>query len=219
MGQFRAPNLLFASLSVKQKRNLPNLRRKSTGIASNKQFARFWNVAVAGVQGAISVAGAHLTFSYVRNAFMKTRKFGGLIVVALAFAFAGVVVVAKQGLTDDKKVAHSEHNAVMQECAKACSDCQRACDTCTTHCAHLMAAGEKDHLACMASCQDCATCCVCCSQLCARGGPSAMAMAECCAKVCGNCAKACEAFPDDKELTKCAAECRKCEKVCKAMAK
>lgn len=150
---------------------------------------------------------------------MKSRKFGGFVVVALALAVGGVLALAQPGRTEDKKADHSEHNAKMQECAKACSDCQRACDTCTTHCAHLMAEGKKEYLTCLTNCQDCATCCICCSQLCARGGPSAMLMAECCAKACERCGKACEAFPDDKQLKACAEECRKCEKVCRAMAK
>jgi len=148
---------------------------------------------------------------------MKTRKFGGL--AALALAIIGVVALAQPGQTQERKADHAEHNEMMQACAKACADCQRACDMCATHCAHLLAAGEKEHLAAMTNCQDCATCCAACAQICARGGPHSALMADCCATSCDQCAKACEAFPDDKELKTCAQECRKCEKACRTMAK
>ena len=36
-------------------------------------------------------------------------------------------------------------------------------------------------------------------------------------KACAKCAAACEKFPDDAHMKKCAAECRKCEKACKDM--
>ncbi len=152
---------------------------------------------------------------------MKTRTSGIAAAIALMFAFAvvGTNAFAQQTKTQEKKTEHTEHDAMMQECAKACSDCALACNLCATHCAHLLAEGKKEHLACLMSCQDCATCCVGCAQICSRGGPFAALMADCCAKCCAECAKACEAFPDDAELKKCADECRKCEKSCKAMAK
>jgi hypothetical protein len=148
---------------------------------------------------------------------MNIRKLCGVGVVALALF--GVMAVAQQGTAQEKKGDHTEHNAMMQECAKACSDCQRACDFCATHCAHMLANGKKEHLACMMNCQDCATCCAACAQSCSRGGPLSSIMAECCAKCCDKCAVACEAFPDDKQMKACAEECRKCEKSCKAMVK
>ena len=151
---------------------------------------------------------------------MNIRKFCGIGIVALALV--GVITFAQQGPAQEKKerkVEHMEHHAMMQECAKACSDCQRACDLCATHCAHLLADGKKEHLSCLMNCQDCATCCVACAQICARGGPHSALMADCCAKSCEQCAKTCEAFPDDKQLKACAEECRKCEKSCKMMVK
>jgi hypothetical protein len=43
-------------------------------------------------------------------------------------------------------VDHMEHNAMMQSCAKACSDCQRACDSCATHCARRSGDRLRDGL-------------------------------------------------------------------------
>ncbi len=152
---------------------------------------------------------------------MKNRMFGGIGAMALAFTLTivGVDTFAHQAQAADKKADHTEHNAMLQECAKACSDCQRACDLCTTYCANLLADGKKEHLSCLMHCRDCATCCAACSQVCASGGPLSAVMADCCAKCCDQCAKACEAFPDDKHMKACAEECRKCEKACKAIAK
>ena len=118
---------------------------------------------------------------------MNICKFGG--VMALALAIVGLVAFAHEGQTQEKKVDHMEHNAMMQSCAKACSDCQRMCDHCATHCANLLADGKKEHLASLMHCQDCGTCCAACSQVCARGGPLSAVMADCCAKCCDHCAK------------------------------
>ncbi len=152
---------------------------------------------------------------------MKTRRLSGIGVGALALTIAifGVSAFALQAAPQAKKIPHTEHDAVMQDCAKACADCQRACDMCATHCAHLLADGKKEQLECLRQCQDCASCCVACDQICARGGPHAAVMAGCCVKCCEECAKACEAFPDDAHIKACAEECRKCEKVCKGIAK
>jgi hypothetical protein len=116
---------------------------------------------------------------------MNARKFGGIVVVLLALV--AVAAFAQEGKMKD----HKEHNAMMQECAKACSDCQRACDTCATHCAHMLADGKKEHLATLMICRDCATICSACAEICSRGGPFAELIAEACAKACADCATAC----------------------------
>lgn len=149
------------------------------------------------------------------------REFGiaGLSAVALA-AVEGSALA--QGKTKPKAKAkgdahHAEHDEMLQACAKACSDCQRACDTCSTHCAHLLAEGEKAHLTTLATCQDCADFCAAASQIVARGGPFSALICESCADACARCGEACEKFPDDAHMKMCAEECRKCEKACKAM--
>ena len=150
---------------------------------------------------------------------MNTRKFAGIGVAALALAIGGVVAFAQTGQTQEKKVAHTEHDGMMQACAKACSDCQRACDSCATHCTHSLHEGKKEHLTTVMSCQDCATVCVAAAQIVSRGGPHSVLICECCEKACDQCGTACEKFPDDKHMKSCAEECRRCEKACLAMIK
>jgi hypothetical protein len=150
---------------------------------------------------------------------MNTRKIGSIGVAALVLAIGGFVAFAQPGQTQEKKVAHMEHDEMLQACAKACSDCQRACDSCATHCTHMLHEGQKEHLATVMSCQDCATVCAAAAQIVSRGGPHSVLICESCVKSCDQCAKACEAFPDDKHMKACAEECRKCEKACKAMVK
>jgi len=150
---------------------------------------------------------------------MKTRKFGGIGVIALATAIAGLVTFAQQGQSQEKKVDHMEHDEMMQSCAKACSDCQRACDSCATHCTHMLHEGKKEHLTTLTTCQDCATVCSAAAQIVARGGPFSNTICTACAEACSLCAKECEKFPDDKHMKTCAEECRKCEKACRAMVK
>jgi hypothetical protein len=149
---------------------------------------------------------------------MNARKFGGVVVAVLALV--AVAAFAQQEHMKGMKMGdHMEHNAMMQDCAKACSDCQRACDMCATHCAHMVADGKKEHLATLMTCRDCATICSAAAEICSRGGPFAAIIAEACAKACADCATACEKFPDDKHMKACAEECRRCEKACRAMVK
>lgn len=155
---------------------------------------------------------------------MNRRKFGmvGLALVAL-MGFG--VAIAQQAKNDVKKgadkpaIEHAEHNEGLQACAKACSDCQRACDVCSTHCAHLMADGKKEHMMTLMTCQDCADICAAASQVVARGGPFSGIICGSCADACATCAKHCEEFPDDEHMAACAKECRKCEKACREMVK
>ena len=142
------------------------------------------------------------------------REFGmaGVSAGALA-ALAGAVKAQQAG----GSVAHTEHDEMFAACAKACSDCQRACDMCTTHCAHQVHAGKKEHMTTLATCQDCADFCVAASQIVARGGPFAATICASCAEACAMCGEACEKFPDDQHMKMCAEECRKCEKACRDM--
>jgi Domain of Unknown Function (DUF326) len=150
---------------------------------------------------------------------MKIRMLGSIGVMALALAILGVVVFAQNAQTQDKKMDHSEHNAMMQACAKACSDCQQMCNSCTTHCTHMLLQGKKEHLTSLRTCQDCATICSSAAQIVARGGPFSNTICTACAEACSSCGKECEKFTDDQHMKSCAEECRKCEKVCRAMVK
>jgi hypothetical protein len=148
---------------------------------------------------------------------MRTAKFFSLGLVALAIF--GLMLFAQQGQTQEKAVDHMKLDAIMQECAQACSDCQRACDLCATHCAQMLHEGKKEHLFTLATCRDCATVCAAAAQIVARGGPFAALICEACAKACDQCATACEAFPDDEHMKACAEECRRCEQACQEMLK
>lgn len=145
------------------------------------------------------------------------REFGvaGLSAVALA-ALERSAFSQKE---PKKQSGHAEHDEMLQACAKACSDCQRLCDMCTTHCAHLLREGQKEHATTLATCQDCADFCVAAAQIVARGGPFSTLICASCAEACAECGKQCEKFPDDQHMTKCAQECRKCEKACREMVK
>lgn len=144
------------------------------------------------------------------------REFGltGLSAVALT-AFEGSVFAQTPQATASPH--HMEHNAILQACAKACSDCQRACDMCSTHCAHQLHAGHKEHMTTLATCLDCADFCAAASQIVSRGGPFATEICKACVEACALCGKECEKFPDDEHMKMCAVECRKCEKACNDM--
>jgi len=147
---------------------------------------------------------------------MNRREFtaAGLSAGATA-AVAGIARAQNAGDIEH----HAEHDDMLQACAKACSDCQRACDMCTTHCAHQVHAGKKEHITTLATCQDCADFCVAAAQIVARGGPFSSTICGACAEACAKCGKECEKFPDDKHMKMCADECRKCEKACRDMVK
>lgn len=143
----------------------------------------------------------------------------GRCVATLAFALFSTAALTPNLSAADKPVAHTEHDKMYQECAKACSDCQRACDMCVTHCAHELHAGKKEHMATLAHCADCSSFCAAASQIVARGGPMSKMICASCGDCCAKCAAECEKIPGDEHMKACAAECRRCETVCKAMAK
>ncbi len=150
---------------------------------------------------------------------ISRREFAltGASAVALATLHSAVQA---QDKARAESTEHSMHHAQMFEaCAKACSDCQRMCDSCGTHCARMLAMGNKDHLATLRTCHDCAVICAAASQVAAAGGPFATILCDACAKACAECATACGKFPDDKHMTMCADMCRQCEQACKSMVK
>jgi hypothetical protein len=109
---------------------------------------------------------------------------------------------------------HSEH---MMKCARICADCQLECDSCFAHCKALLAEGRKEHAKTLQTCIDCSECCSVAAKLTARGSPFAVYACDACAKCCDDCAAACEKFPDDQHMKKCATSCRACSKACKEM--
>lgn len=155
---------------------------------------------------------------------MNRKKLGVVALALVALMTIGVTLAQqpKKKGAGEKPAAggvHKEHAEGLQACAKACSDCQRECDMCSTHCAHQLAAGNKEHLATLRTCQDCADICAAASQVVARGGPFSGIICVTCADACAACAKECEKFSDDEHMTACAKECRVCEKACREMVK
>jgi len=140
------------------------------------------------------------------------NRFGLSMLVVAAFAFANAA------WADDKK-DHDKHSAHFEQCAKACADCMRECDLCARHCADLVAAGQKEHLRTLGACLDCSSFCTSAAKITARRGPMAGLICEACAKACDECGAACEKFPDDAMMAKCAKECRNCAKACREMLK
>ncbi len=111
----------------------------------------------------------------------------------------------------------NEHHAVMEQCAKACTDCMRACNTCERHCLEMVAQGKKEHKDTVLSCGDCAAVCAVAAKIVGKGGPYAAQICDACAKVCEQCAIACEKHPQDEHMKQCAKACRDCQKACQDM--
>lgn len=145
----------------------------------------------------------------------QRRQFtvAGLSAVAAAAAWQTSLKAAER----DHHLGHAESDRVMERCAAACSDCQRECNSCATHCVMQLKEGHADHAETLATCQDCADVCSAASQIVSRGGPFANLICKACADACSKCAVACNQFPDDEHMMKCANECIECEKVCREM--
>jgi len=107
----------------------------------------------------------------------------------------GFLVLGGNFLTADDKKVDDKHAAHFEQCAKACTDCLRECESCAHHCAHLVAAGKKDHLRTLGTCADCADVCTAAAKVVARHGPLTSTICESCAKACAACAVECESLP------------------------
>lgn len=150
---------------------------------------------------------------------MKNRMYSGIWLGALCLAIVSVLLFAQQGRTQGRKTDMVEHHALMQQCAKACSECQLACDGCASFCSHMLQDGKKEHLVTLTTCHDCATTCSAASQIVARRGPFSQIICAACAETCALCAAECKKFPDDKQMKSCAEECLRCAQVCNDMLK
>jgi hypothetical protein len=161
----------------------------------------------------------HFIFRARITIMMGRREFG-----LAGISAAALVAVEATGLAQAKKKKKADakdeaHHGMGDPCAAACGACQRSCDSCATHCADLVAGGEKAHLETLRTCQDCATICAAAAQVVARGGPFSDLICTGCAEACARCAKACEQHPGDEHMKECAEECRRCEKECREMLK
>ena len=129
----------------------------------------------------------------------------------------GNLLLAGNFLTADDKQGDDNHSAPFEQCAKACTDCLRECESCAHHCAHLVAAGKKDHLRTLGTCADCAELCTAAGKIVSRHGPLTGTICESCAKACAACAAECEKVAEDEHMKRCAKACRDCEKACRDM--
>jgi hypothetical protein len=134
----------------------------------------------------------------------------------LAVVLAGCLALGGRAAGGEKERPH-KHDGHFDKCAKACAECMRECESCATHCAHMVAQGKKDHMRTLQTCKDCAEFCAAAGRIVARRGPMAVLICEPCAKACDVCGKACERFPDDKHMERCARECRDCARACREM--
>lgn len=140
--------------------------------------------------------------------------------LVLILAACSLLPAARYAWADDDD--HREHGKAhdeMAECAEECSECARECSSCATHCAKMLADGKKKHGKTLATCLDCADICNVAALIVARSGPFNKLICQACADACARCGKACEAFPDDKHMQRCARACRDCEKECREMLK
>jgi hypothetical protein len=108
------------------------------------------------------------------------------------------------------------HDALHENCVKACGECIRECEMCTRHCGDLVADGRKAHLKTLRSCMDCAEICTTTGRVVARQGPMASLFMQACAKACDDCGGECESQPADEMMKRCAKACRVCAAACRA---
>ena len=145
-----------------------------------------------------------------------TRKWNAIGFGLLA---GGMLALFGSARAADPKSSGHEHAAHFDACAKACADCMRECEMCARHCAEQMVAGKKEHAQTLGTCSDCAEICAAAAKVTARKGPLSALICEACAKVCDECCAACEKFPTDEHMKRCAKECRECAKACREMLK
>lgn len=137
---------------------------------------------------------------------------------AIGMVLSGLVFAATCSPGENpRRDAADSHALHFEACAKACADCARQCESCARHCADLMADGKKEHIVTLGNCADCAEFCTAAAKIVSRRGPMSAAICESCAKACDLCAAACEKFPDDEHMKRCAQECRTCAKACRDM--
>jgi hypothetical protein len=155
----------------------------------------------------------------VRDQFSEGRIMERITMLgAMGMVLAGLVFAATCAPGEDpKRNAADSHAVHFNACAKACGDCARECESCARHCADLIVEGRKEHMVTLGDCADCAEFCTAAAKIVSRRGPMSAAICESCAKACDVCGAACEKFPSDEHMKRCAQECRTCAKACRDM--
>src|SRR5262249_31907350 len=150
-----------------------------------------------------------------RNLLMLRSRFTG----GLALLVAGLLALGTSALSGQEKKAPDKHAQHFEQCAKACADCMRECESCAHHCADLIAGGQKEHMRTLGTCSDCAEFCAAAGRIVSHHGPMSGTICEACAKACDICGSACDRFPNDEHMKKCAQECHACARACREMLK
>jgi hypothetical protein len=133
-----------------------------------------------------------------------------------AALLAALMLTAPGGVSAPAEQKHDMH---IDPCAKECAHCMMECESCARHCADMLRKGQAKHEKTLGTCADCGDLCGVAAKVVARKGPLAVNICESCAGVCDACAKACEEFPADEHMKRCAKACRDCGKACREMVK
>ena len=106
-------------------------------------------------------------------------------------------------------MAHTQMSAATTECVDACLECAKTCLETARHCLEM--GGQHAAAAHVTTLLDCAEICETSANFMSRGS-------EMQATVCTACAEACEQFPEDDVMRRCAEICRQCAASCRRMA-
>ncbi|HYT89318.1 MAG TPA: four-helix bundle copper-binding protein [Gemmataceae bacterium] len=151
---------------------------------------------------------------------MRHLRLAGAFAVVLGLtALLGLMARGQDQPTGKQPaVTPHKHDKHFQHCAKICADCMVRCEANFRHCAHLVAAGKKEHVRGMHLSADCAELCAVASKLAARQSELAAITCETCARACLACAAECGKHAD-QEMNACALVCHECARVCNEMVK
>jgi len=150
---------------------------------------------------------------------MKRRDMLGTLGAGAASlaAFSAVSARAQAPKQHEGEHAH-HHDAMHEECLKACSDCAKMCDETFHHCYMQVAEGKRDHAKPLHLVSDCAGFCSLSACMIAKHSPLMAHSCHACAEACRDTAAVVEKF-DSPEMKAAAKSLRACEKSCMEMVK
>jgi hypothetical protein len=134
---------------------------------------------------------------------------------------AGLALMADRseaGEGDDEH-GHSEHSALLKECAEACGHCEAACNEAFHHCISAAGSGKAEHVKMAQMVIDCAAFCTLAAAMIARHSPLMVASCRACAEACEKCAEDCSPHAVHEVMKHCVDSCKKCAEICRKMIK